>query len=124
VAAAEEVGERLGATVVNMRFVKPLDDRLLLELAERHRLLVTVEENAVAGGAGSAVSELLAERGVVVPCLHLGLPDRCQEQASHEQQLAACGLDADGIESVVRAELHNRGLDEAMPKGASLGSLR
>jgi 1-deoxy-D-xylulose-5-phosphate synthase len=124
VAAAEAVGERLGATVVNMRFVKPLDERLVLDMAERHRLLVTVEENVVAGGAGSAVSEFLAEQGVVIHCLHLGLPDRSQEQASHEQQLAACGLDVDGIESAVRAELRNLGLGETAPKSASAGSQR
>jgi 1-deoxy-D-xylulose-5-phosphate synthase len=124
VAAAEAVGARLGATVVNMRFVKPLDDLLVLDMAERHRLLVTVEENVVAGGAGSAVSELLAEQGVAVHCLHLGLPDRCQEQASHEQQLAACGLDEDGIEAAVRAELRDLGLGEAVPRDASAGARR
>ncbi len=121
VAAAEAVGERLNATVVNMRYVKPLDDLLILEMAERHRLLVTIEENAVAGGAGSAVSELLAEQGVLVRCLHLGLPDRCQEQASHEQQLAACGLDAAGIEDAVRAEMRDLGLDQGPRQGASAG---
>ena len=119
VAAAEAVGERLNATVVNMRFVKPLDDLLILEMAERHQLLVTVEENAVAGGAGSAVSELLAEQGVLVRCLHLGLPDRCQEQASHDQQLATCGLDDVGIEEAVRAELRDLGLEPTRLKGAS-----
>jgi 1-deoxy-D-xylulose-5-phosphate synthase len=121
VAAAEAVGDRLDATVVNMRFVKPLDDRLILEMAERHQLLVTVEENAVAGGAGSAVSELLAEQGVLVRCLHLGLPDRCQEQASHEQQLAACGLDDAGIEESVRAEIRDLDLDRTRLQGASAG---
>jgi 1-deoxy-D-xylulose-5-phosphate synthase len=121
VAAAEAVGERLNATVVNMRYVKPLDDLLILEMAERHRLLVTIEENAVAGGAGSAVSELLAEQGVLVRCLHLGLPDRCQEQASHEQQLAACGLDAAGIEDAVRAEMRDLGLEQGPRQGASAG---
>ncbi|NBC47230.1 MAG: 1-deoxy-D-xylulose-5-phosphate synthase [Gammaproteobacteria bacterium] len=121
VAAAEVVGERLNATVVNMRFVKPLDDPLILDMAERHQLLVTVEENAVAGGAGSAISELLAEQGVTVRCLHLGLPDRCQEQATHGQQLASCGLDEDGIESAVRAEMRDLGLDKAPLHGASTG---
>ncbi|MBK5941963.1 1-deoxy-D-xylulose-5-phosphate synthase [Halochromatium roseum] len=121
VAAAEVVGERLNATVVNMRFVKPLDDLLILQMAERHQLLVTVEENAVAGGAGSAVSELLAEQGVLVRCLHLGLPDRCQEQASHVQQLAACGLDDAGIEEAVRAEMRDLGLEQTRLKDASAG---
>jgi 1-deoxy-D-xylulose-5-phosphate synthase len=103
--AAEQVGRKLGLTVANMRFVKPLDEALVLELADRHRLLVTIEENTVAGGAGSAVSELLAEHGVTVHCLHLGLPDVCIEQGAHGEQLAVCGLDAAGIEQAVRAEM-------------------
>jgi 1-deoxy-D-xylulose-5-phosphate synthase len=111
VTAAEQVGERLGLTVANMRFIKPLDELLILELADRHRLLVTIEENAIAGGAGSAVSELLAEHGVNVRCLHLGLPDLCQEQAEHGEQLAACGLDAAGIEASVRAEMAELGME-------------
>jgi 1-deoxy-D-xylulose-5-phosphate synthase len=118
VPAAREVGERLGLTVANMRFVKPLDDVLILDLAQRHQLLVTVEENTVAGGAGSAVSELLAEHGLTVRCLHLGLPDVCVEQAGHEEQLAVCGLDARGIEANVRAEMLDVGL---MPVAASAG---
>jgi 1-deoxy-D-xylulose-5-phosphate synthase len=121
VAAAAAVAERLDATLVNMRFVKPLDDLLILQMAERHQLLVTIEENAVAGGAGSAVSELLAEQGVLIRCLHLGLPDRCQEQASHEQQLAACGLDDAGIEEAVRAEMRDLGLLQPPLKEASAG---
>jgi hypothetical protein len=92
VAAAEAGRRKLGLTVANMRFIKPLDEALILELADRHRLLVTVEENSIAGGAGSAVSELLAEHGVTVHCLHLGLPDACIEQGGHDEQLAACGL--------------------------------
>jgi 1-deoxy-D-xylulose-5-phosphate synthase len=110
VPAAMEVGERLDLTVVNMRFVKPLDEMVILDLAERHQLIVTVEENAVAGGAGSAVTELLAEHGVGVRCLHLGLPDTCQEQAGHDEQLAACGLDAAGIESSLLGEMHLTGI--------------
>ena len=92
-----------------MRFVKPLDEDLLLDLAARHRLLVTVEENAVAGGAGSAVAEFLASRGLAPRLLHLGLPDRFIEQDSHEAQLAACGLDAAGIERSVREALGRLG---------------
>jgi 1-deoxy-D-xylulose-5-phosphate synthase len=102
VTSALQAGDALDATVVNMRFVKPLDEDLILEMAASHRLLVTVEENAIAGGAGSAVAELLAARGVEVRCLHLGLPDRFIDQASHEEQLAACGLDTSGIEAAVR----------------------
>jgi 1-deoxy-D-xylulose-5-phosphate synthase len=103
--AAEHVGRKLGLTVANMRFVKPLDEALILELADRHRLLVTIEENTVAGGAGSAVSELLAEHGVTVHVLHLGLPDVCVEQGAHDEQMSVCGLDAAGIEQAVRAEM-------------------
>jgi len=122
VAAAEQVGERLGLTVANMRFIKPLDELLILELADRHRLLVTIEENAIAGGAGSAVSELLAEHGINVRCLHLGLPDLCQEQAEHGEQLAACGLDADGIEASVRMEMAE--LEPALALDASKDSVQ
>jgi 1-deoxy-D-xylulose-5-phosphate synthase len=99
---ALEAAGTLDATVANMRFVKPLDEALILQLAEGHRLLVTLEENVVAGGAGSGVSELLAARGVAVQTLHLGLPDRFIEQARPEEQLHDCGLDAEGIEAAVR----------------------
>ena len=102
VAPALEAGERLDATVVNMRFVKPLDETLLVELARSHELLVTVEENVVAGGAGSAVAECLAARGVLVPVCHLGLPDRLVEHGGQAELLAECGLDADGIVVSVR----------------------
>ncbi len=95
--------EQLDATVVNMRFVKPLDEALLAELASRYELLVTIEENAVAGGAGGAVAECLASQGLVVPLLHLGLPDRFIEQATRAELLADCGLDAAGIVRAVDA---------------------
>jgi 1-deoxy-D-xylulose-5-phosphate synthase len=101
VAPALAVGERMAATVVNMRFVKPLDEDLVLELAQSHDCLVTVEENVVAGGAGSAVSEFLARRQVLLPILHLGLPDHFVEQGSREECLAACGLDEAGIASAI-----------------------
>jgi 1-deoxy-D-xylulose-5-phosphate synthase len=118
VAPAEIVGERLDATVANMRFVKPLDEALIMDLAGRHRLLVTVEENTIAGGAGSAVAELLADHGLAVHCLHLGLPDRCQEQATHDEQLAACGLDEAGIEAAVRDEMRDLDIGPARITGA------
>ncbi len=105
VAPALEAAEALGATVANMRFVKPLDETLVLELAAGHRLLVTVEENAVAGGAGSAVAELLAREGVSVPLLQLGLPDRFVEHGERGELLAACGLDPAGIAEQVRRRL-------------------
>ncbi len=103
VAPALEAGSALDATVVNMRFVKPLDEELVLALAEEHELLVTVEENAAAGGAGSAVAECLARAGEERPHLILGLPDRFLEHGERDALLAACGLNAGGIEAAVRA---------------------
>ena len=101
VPAAEQVGEALGLSVVNMRFVKPLDRASILELAQAHEGLVTLEDNVVAGGAGSGVAELLAAEGIVMPILHLGLPDEFQHHASREDLLAEAGLDAAGIRSAV-----------------------
>jgi 1-deoxy-D-xylulose-5-phosphate synthase len=98
-AAAEE----LDATVANMRFVKPLDVALTIRLAREHDALVTVEENVVAGGAGSAVAEALAAAGVAVPLLHLGLPDRIIDHGDPAFLLAHVGLDAKGIAASVRA---------------------
>ncbi len=103
--AALEAAERLDATVVNMRFVKPLDEDCLVDLAARHRLLVTIEDNAVAGGAGSAVAEALAAHGIAVPLAQLGIPDHFVEHASREQQLAECGLDAESIYQRVQREI-------------------
>jgi len=103
--AALEVAETLGATVADMRFVKPLDTALVERLASQHQLLVTLEENSVQGGAGAAVSEHLACAGIVAPTLHLGLPDRFVDHGSHKQQLTAVGLDAEGIASAIRKRL-------------------
>ena len=102
---ALDAAEELQATVANMRFVKPLDEELILRLAQTHELLVTVEENAVMGGAGSAVLEFLESRGVTVPVLQLGLPDRFVEHGDPAKLLAACGLDRGGIVRAVRARL-------------------
>ncbi len=99
---AEIIGERLDATVVNMRFVKPLDEELVIRLATTHGALVTIEENAVAGGAGSAVIELLANCGNSLPTLTLGIPDRFIEHGSREDCLAAAELDLGSLESAVR----------------------
>jgi 1-deoxy-D-xylulose-5-phosphate synthase len=96
-AAALEVGNELGASVVNMRFVKPLDETLILELARTHGAFVTIEDNAIAGGAGSAVAEYLAAQNIQVPILQLGLPDEFLEHASRDQLLAVAGVDATGI---------------------------
>jgi len=100
-AAAEAVGAELGLTVVNMRFVKPLDRALVLELARTHAGFVTIEDNVVAGGAGSGVAELLNAEGIALPMLHLGLPDEFQHHASREQLLAESGLDSAGIRAAV-----------------------
>jgi 1-deoxy-D-xylulose-5-phosphate synthase len=99
--SAHRIAERLDASLVNMRFVKPLDEELVIALAERHRAMVTIEENAVAGGAGSAVGELLALHGVQLPLLHVGIPDRFIEHGSRESCLAAAGLDASGLSASV-----------------------
>ncbi|WP_461061972.1 1-deoxy-D-xylulose-5-phosphate synthase [Silanimonas algicola] len=99
--AAEQVGAELGLTVVNMRFVKPLDRELLLELAATHDGFVTLEDNVVMGGAGSAVLELFAQEGVMKPTLLLGLPDRFQDHAAREELLAEAGLDAASVRTAV-----------------------
>ena len=97
------VAERLGLTVADMKFIKPLDADLAVELARSHDALVTVEEGALMGGAGSAVAEALAAAGVTVPLLHLGLPDEFIEHGDPGKLLSLCGLDAAGIEaSIVR----------------------
>ncbi len=101
--AATEAADRLGGTIVNMRFVKPLDGALLDELALSHELFVTVEENVVAGGAGSGVNEYLADNGISIPTLNLGLPDRYIDHGNHADLLAECGLDAAGIEKAILA---------------------
>lgn len=101
VAAAEQVGRELGLSVVNMRFIKPLDRELVLAVAAQHEGLVTIEDNVVAGGAGSGVGELLNAEGVLRPILHLGLPDSYQHHASREDLLAEAGIDAAGIRAAV-----------------------
>ncbi len=100
---ALEAARRLGITVVNMRWAKPLDNELLLQVAASHEALVTLEEGALMGGAGSAVAEALAEAGVAKPLLHLGLPDEFIEHGDPAQLLASLGLDAAGIEASVLA---------------------
>jgi len=101
VAPAAAIAEAFDATLANMRFVKPLDEELILALAARHRALVTIEENAVLGGAGSAVAELLAAEGVALPLLQVGIPDRFIAHGSREGCLAAAGLDAAGLRASI-----------------------
>jgi 1-deoxy-D-xylulose-5-phosphate synthase len=100
-----EAAEELNATVVNMRFVKPLDSDLVESLAAEYKLLVTVEENTIMGGAGSAVAESLESKGISIPLLHLGLPDIFIDQGGPSQMLADCGLDKMGIIKSVRLKL-------------------
>jgi len=101
VAPAQSIAERLDATLVNMRFIKPLDEDLIVALAARHRALVTIEENVVLGGAGSAVGEVLASEGLQLPLLQLGIPDRFIEHGSRDGCLAAAGLDAASLSASV-----------------------
>jgi 1-deoxy-D-xylulose-5-phosphate synthase len=101
VTAGQHIAERHDMTLVNMRFVKPLDEKTLLSIARKHSALVTLEENVVAGGAGSAVGECLASAGVSLPLLHIGIPDRFIEHGSREDCLVAAGLDAPTLEARV-----------------------
>ncbi|HLE93106.1 MAG TPA: 1-deoxy-D-xylulose-5-phosphate synthase [Sulfuricaulis sp.] len=96
-----EAGEAFDATVVNMRWVKPLDQDLVRELVNSHELLITIEENAVAGGAGSAVGEFVLAQGLTTNVINLGLPDQFIEHGDHKSQLAKCGLDASGIRRAI-----------------------
>jgi 1-deoxy-D-xylulose-5-phosphate synthase len=100
-----EAAEELNATVVNMRFIKPLDNDMVLSLAANYELLVTVEENTIMGGAGSAVVESLESRRIIIPILQLGLPDIFIDQGDPSQMLADCGLDKAGIVKSIRARL-------------------
>ena len=106
---ALEAGAELNATVANMRFVKPLDRELVVRLAASHDLVVTLEENVVAGGAGAAVAEALASGGLTVPILMLGLPDHFVEHGDPQQLLAGCGLDREGILRAIRERLSQSG---------------
>jgi 1-deoxy-D-xylulose-5-phosphate synthase len=101
--SARKIAERLDATLVNMRFVKPLDVELVVNVAERHRAIVTIEENAVMGGAGSAVGEALSAAGIQIPLLQIGIPDRFIEHGSRDTCLAAAGLDLAGLTAQVDA---------------------
>ena len=104
-ANAQQAAEKLNASLCDMRYVKPLDEELIEHMANSHSLIVTLEENAIAGGAGSAVSEYLANQGYAMPILHLGLNDTFVDHANHAQQLIAQGLDAAGIEAAIHKRL-------------------
>ncbi len=120
---ALEVAEELDATVVNMRFVKPLDEGMVQRMAAQHEGLVTIEDNVVAGGAGSAVGEYLASEGIQVPLLQLGVPDRFIEHGSREDQITDCGLDRSGVLSSIQA-FYGEGVSEAAAKADRVVSLK
>jgi len=115
VTPAEYVAENLDTTLVNMRFIKPLDTELVSKLAMEHDLVVTVEENALSGGAGSAVNEYLIAAGIQVPILNLGIPDRFISHDKPANMLAECGLDTDGMIRQIQARLKAIGFPKAKP---------
>lgn len=122
-AAARIVATELGATLVNMRFVKPLDKDLILDLAASHSLLVTVEENAIAGGAGSAVNEVVLAAGIPVAMQNIGLPDRFIEHGSRDDCLAMAGLDVNGIRTQVKMRLGTMNIKSNLDSAAHLKPL-
>ena len=103
--SATTVASHMNATVADMRFVKPIDEELIQTLATKHQLLVTIEENAISGGAGSAVIEFLAAQGIVIPVLQLGIPDKLVDHGSHPEQLTSINLDAAGIQKAIERRL-------------------
>jgi 1-deoxy-D-xylulose-5-phosphate synthase len=105
VTVAMEAALEIDATVANMRFVKPLDEALILELAKSHQAIVTIEENAIDGGAGTAVNQVLTAHQVLIPTLNLGIPDQFIEQGTREECLTACGLDKSGIIHAIETKL-------------------
>lgn len=106
--AALQAGEQLDATVVDMRFVKPIDEALILDLARNHEGFVSIEEGAIMGGAGSAVQECLSAHGVVMPMVQLGLPDRFIDHGDQAAILSSLGLDAPGIVAAIEARWGKR----------------
>jgi len=100
---AEEVAQALGATLVDMRFVKPLDTELITELANKHKVLVTVEDNVIAGGAGSGVNEFILGQGISVKVLNIGLPDQFIKHGTQAEIHQELGLDAEGIKAQIAA---------------------
>ncbi len=113
--AAAATAEALDATLVNMRFVKPLDEEIVGQVAAAHRAIVTLEENAIEGGAGSAVLECLQRLGSTVPVLQVGVPDGFVEHGSREDNLATTGLDAAGVRTAVERFWRGRGIARALP---------
>jgi 1-deoxy-D-xylulose-5-phosphate synthase len=114
VQAALEAADIIDAVVVDMRFVKPLDTAMIHDLANENDLLVTVEDNAKMGGAGSAVNEVLLAQHLTVPVLNLGLPDHFVEHGTREELMAQIGLDGQGILRSIQKRLRSKDLDEAI----------
>jgi len=109
---ALQAAEELNATVVNMRFVKPIDEAMILEMAATHDLLVTIEENVVQGGAGSAVNEVLAAHGITHPIINYGLPDRLIQHGTREDMLKDAKLDKAGLLEFIQQYNEKTGLDK------------
>jgi 1-deoxy-D-xylulose-5-phosphate synthase len=101
--SAQKIAERLDATLVNMRFVKPLDEKMVVSIAERHQAIITIEENAIMGGAGAGVGELLVAAGIQLPLLHIGIPDLFIEHGTRDTCLSKAGLDLAGLTTQVDA---------------------
>ena len=102
VPTAERLGSRLDASVVNMRFIKPLDVEMVLRIAETHEAIVTIEDGVAAGGAGSAVIECLTEHGKLIPVLKIGIGDRIIEHGSRDENLTDAGLDEEALMRAIR----------------------
>ncbi len=103
--AAITAADELNASVINMRFVKPIDETLVMELSKTHNLIVTIEENCIPGGAGSAINELFAANNIQTPILNLGLPDQFLEHGHTNEMLHNCGLDSQGIINSIKARI-------------------
>ena len=117
---ANYAAEAIDATLINMRFVKPLDEAIITEVAKKYDLIVTIEDNAVHGGAGSAVSECLARKRLDIPVLHLGIPDSYIEHAERESQLYEVGLSGEGVVKQICAFDDGRFVPSLLPKVAHL----
>ena len=122
VAAALQAAESINATVVNMRFIKPMDTDMVAAMAGEHSLIVTVEENVLQGGAGSAVNECLLQQTIDYHIINLAIADSFIEHGSHEQQLAECGLDAAGIVAAIHAADRGHLLSPSRPENGLAGS--
>jgi 1-deoxy-D-xylulose-5-phosphate synthase len=121
-AAALQAADKIDATVVNMRFVKPLDVDVIIAMAQQHKIIVTVEENVLQGGAGSAVNEVLLQQAIDNRIINLAIPDAFIDHGDHEQQLAECGLDANGIVAAITAACDSNTLPLAEATSKQAGS--